>query len=243
MPPQLTKYQVLKKNWITHDVFELVIKKPEGTTFEGGQYMSIVIPGAGPGGRNLRRAYSIASSPENATIELCVKKVEGGPGTTYLSSLDAGSEFEAQMPFGDFVLEHDMSLPVIFISTGTGVAPMRSMVLSKAWDSSSEAAFLFGVRAEKDIFYPDFYPELSGGTTSLPIQSTKNIKVCLSRPETANWSGFKGRVTDYLKKMDWDFARSHYYLCGSGAMLTEVKEFLMGTHGVSKEQIHTEKYY
>ena len=42
--------------------------------------------------------------------------------------------------------------------------------------------------------------------------------------------------------MEWDFVQSHYYLCGSGAMIAEVKEFL-ATKGVDKEQIHTEKYF
>lgn len=234
----MRKWRVTARKNLTHDVFELKIARPEGMTFQAGQYISIVIPGAGPGGRNLRRAYSIASAPQWSDIELCVKLVDGGPGTTYLNSLQEGSEFEGQAPFGDFVLEHDQSAPCLFIGTGTGLAPLRAMVLSDEWKSKAPVGFLLGVRAEQDIIYP----ELFGNERPQQLQGQAHVKICLSRP-VGNWSGFKGRVTDYLREMDWDFARSHYYLCGSGAMIAEVKEILGNVKGVPKEQIHTEKYF
>lgn len=250
MAPPLLKWKVLSNRWITHDVFETRLARPVG--FEGfapGQYLSIVIPGAGPGGRNLRRAYSIASSPETPEIELCVKLVEGGPGTNYLVKLKEGEEIEAQAPFGHFVLDHDQNLPVLFIGTGTGIAPHRSMVMSKAWQPKAEVAFLLGVRDEKDILYPEMFPEFIGkGMKSHAAETNilhkwKHSRVCISRP-SGPWTGFKGRVTDYMKTemTDFDFGKAHYYLCGSGAMLTEVKDWLTAK-GVTKEQIHFEKYY
>ena len=240
-PPPLKNWRVLARKDLTHDVFELRLKRPNDASykieFRGGQYISIVIPGAGPGGRNLRRAYSIASAPEWDEVELCVKLVEGGPGTTYLNSLKIGDELQGQAPFGDFCLEHDQSLPALFIGTGTGLAPLRSMVLSTEWTAQGSIGFLLGVRAERDIIYP----ELFGADRPTQLQGHEHVKIALSRPE-GHWSGFKGRVTDYMRQMTWDFARSHYYLCGNGAMIAEVKKFLI-TKDVTKDQIHTEKYY
>ncbi len=234
-PPQMKNWKVLSRTDLTHDVFELKLARPADVTFKGGQYMSIVIPGAGPGGRNLRRAYSIASPPEYNEVELCVKTVAGGPGTTYLGSLKVGDELQAQAPFGDFYLEHDQELPALFIGTGTGLAPLRSMVLSNDWKSQAKLGFLLGVRDEKDIIYPEIFDELKKRPSTVAT-------ICLSRPADS-WKGFKGRVTDYIRALDWDFAKTHYYLCGSGAMLTEVKDFLMNHKSVPKDQIHTEKYY
>jgi ferredoxin-NADP reductase len=241
MSNELKKYKILDKKMLTHNVFELHLEKPTDTVFEAGQYMSIVVPNAGPNGRNLRRAYSIASAPEEETLSLCIKIVEGGPGTNYLYSLEVGSLIEAQLPFGHFVLNHDLNLPTVFISTGTGVAPFRSMLLSKKWKKNPNSHFLFGVRHENDIFYKEFYPELNNGNTILPI-NPENIKICLSQAST-NWHGFKGRVTEYLKQMDLDFQNTHFYLCGSGAMIADVKQYLMESKAVQKSQIHTEKYY
>ncbi len=251
MAPPLVNWKILSKKNLTHDVFELKVQRPEGFNFKAGQYISIVIPGAGPGGRNLRRAYSIASPPEWPEIEICIKLVQGGPGTTYLNSLNEGQEFQGQAPFGDFYLEHDQSLPTLFIGTGTGIAPLRSMILSNEWTSSAPAGFLLGVRSEKDIIYP----ELFSPNAPKPLSSQKHVQIALSRPEKSwpaavgqefHGHSYKGRVTNYIQDLDqnhgWDFAKSHYYLCGSGDMIAEVKNFLT-TKGVTKEQIHTEKYF
>ena len=233
----MNTWKVTGRKTLAQDVFELKLARPPGLTFQAGQYISIVIPGAGPGGRNLRRAYSIASAPEWNDIELCVKLVDGGPGTSYLNSLQPGLEFQGQAPFGDFCLEHDQNLPCLFIGTGTGLAPLRSMVLSNEWTSKAPTGFLLGVRSEQDIIYPELF------TDDRPAALRQDhVRICLSRPNDPNWSGFKGRVTDYMRQMDWDFAKSHYYLCGSGAMIAEVKD-LLTAKGVGKEQIHTEKYF
>lgn len=236
----MMKWRVLARKDLTHDVFELRLERPEGFQFKPGQYLSIVIPGAGPGGRNLRRAYSIASPPEWKEVELCVKLVESGPGTNYLNKLRAGDTLDAQAPFGDFVLDHDQNAPALFIGTGTGLAPLRSMVLSSEWKSSAPFGFLLGVRDERDIIYP----ELFGPSAPECFRNSDHTRICLSRP-TGQWVGFKGRVTDYLRDLEkngWDFSKTHVYLCGSGAMLAEVKEILAAKN-VDKELIHVEKYY
>jgi NAD(P)H-flavin reductase len=65
----------------------------------------------------------------------------------------------------------------------------------------------------------------------------------VSRPG-AQWTGFKGRVTDYMRGLPPDFpwAETDYYLCGNGDMITEIKALLQ-ERGVQKEAIHQEKYY
>src|SRR4051794_37022369 len=88
---------------LTPTVFETTFETDPPFNFVAGQFVSVVIPGAGPKGRDLRRAYSIASSPELRPIELCVKIVEDGPGTQYLYRLKPGDTFRAMAPYGDFV--------------------------------------------------------------------------------------------------------------------------------------------
>jgi ferredoxin-NADP reductase len=203
--------------------------------FEAGQFVSVVIPGAGPKGRDLRRAYSIASGPEVHPIELCVKLVEGGPGTNYLYKLREGSEFKGYAPYGDFVYRKHSSKNACFIATGTGIAPFRSMVFSKKYlqDPPQKAFCLLGVRTESELIYVDEFKNMP------------NMKFvpAVSQPEGA-WDGFKGRVTDYLRGLGSDFPwlETEFYLCGSGPMITEMKT-LLGEKGVQKEHIHVEKYY
>lgn len=236
MAPPLRRWKLKSRNNLTHDVFELKFEKPNDFVFQAGQYLSIVIPGAGPGGRNLRRAYSIASAPQWPEIELCIKLVENGPGTKYLNSLRVGDEIEGQAPFGNFCLNHDQNLPVLFIGTGTGVAPLRGMILSTEWVGGGPVGFLLGVRHEQDIIYSELFQK------NQVVKNQQFFEIALSRP-SETWKGFHGRVTNYIKNINWDFTHSHYYLCGSGAMITEVKDWLMKEKNVTKEQIHTEKYF
>ena len=42
---------------------------------------------------------------------------------------------------------------------------------------------------------------------------------------------------------EWDWARTHYYLCGSGPMILEIEAWLLNDKGVGKTQIHKEAYF
>lgn len=227
--------QIKSRRMLTPTVFELIFEPQGVLSFQGGQFISIIIPGAGPNGRDLRRAYSIASSPESAQVELCIKRVEGGPGTTYLYQLEEGSAFRGLAPYGDFVYEPQTGRHALFIATGTGIAPFRAMVHSELYRKSPpvSATCLLGVRTEDEVLYSEEFSKVSG-LRWVPI---------VSRPE-GSWTGFRGRVTDYLRGLGVDFpwSQTDYYLCGNGEMIKEVRAIL-AEKGVGKDSIHQEKYY
>ena len=220
---------------ITPTVFELGFEADKPVTFKAGQFISVIIPGAGPKGRDLRRAYSIASAPQVRPIELCVKLVGDGPGTNYLYSLKPGDKFRGFAPYGDFIYKTKPSRHACFIATGTGVAPFRSMVFSEDFDTDRplSSTCLLGVSNEKETLYSD----------EMSTHSKLRWVVAVSRP-MGDWKGFKGRVTDYLRSLGSDFPwlETDYYLCGNGAMIDETK-LLLADKGVTKEMIHQEIYY
>jgi ferredoxin-NADP reductase len=220
---------------LTPTVFELTFETDKPFEFQAGQFISCVIPGAGPKGRDLRRAYSIASAPEVRPVELCVKVVEEGPGTQYLYKLRPGDTFRGFAPYGDFVYEAKAARHAMFIATGTGIAPFRSMALSQQYRDAPpvSAECLLGVRGEEELLYVD-------DMSRLP--SLKWV-TAVTRPKDG-FSGFRGRVTDYLRQLGPEFPwlETDYYLCGNGEMIKEVKE-LLAAQGVDKESVHQEKYY
>jgi NAD(P)H-flavin reductase len=220
---------------LTPTVFELLFDPSPEFEFEAGQFVSVIVPGAGPGGRDLRRAYSIASGPQVRPVELCVKLVEGGPGTNYLHSLREGTSFRGMAPYGDFVYEPKEGRHALFIATGTGIAPFRSFVHSKEYREAPplSTTCLLGVRHEEELLYMDEMSRVAG---------LKWVPV-VSQPKGA-WRGFKGRVTDYLREHagEIDWGRTEFYLCGNGAMISEIKTIL-AEKGVAKESLHQEKYY
>lgn len=220
---------------LTPTVFETLFETDQPIQFTAGQFVSVIIPGAGPKGRDLRRAYSVASSPELRPIELCIKIVEDGPGTQYLYRLRPGDTFKAVAPYGDFVYEPKPMRHICFIATGTGIAPFRSMVTSKHYldNPPLSAHCLLGVRTEDELLYEDTFNQVPG-LRFIPAVSQA----------TPAWKGFKGRVTDYMRSLGDDFpwTETEYYLCGHGGMINEIKAFLT-EKGVHKESFHQEIYY
>ena len=221
---------------LTPTVFETHFQTNLPLEFLAGQFVSVIIPGAGPSGRDLRRAYSIASSPETKPIQLCIKIVEEGPGTQYIHQLRAGSTFKVMAPYGDFLYKPKPNRHACFIATGTGIAPFRSMMTSKHFKENPplSSLCLLGVRTEDELLYENIFK-------SLP--NAEHIQA-VSQP-TAAWNGFKGRVTDYLRGItlsDFPWLETEYYLCGHGGMINEVKAFL-ADKGVLKDSLHQEIYY
>ncbi|NDD92818.1 FAD-dependent oxidoreductase, partial [bacterium] len=220
---------------LTPTVFEISFNPIPAISFEAGQFISIIVPGAGPHGRDLRRAYSIASAPQARPIELCVKLVDGGPGTNFLYRLRPGDHFRGMAPYGDFTHETKPGRHSCFIATGTGIAPFRSMILSQAFQSAPpmSSTCLLGVSEESEVLY-DSEMRAVPGLRWVPA---------VSRPK-GDWKGFRGRVTDYLRSLGMDFPwlETDYYLCGSGAMIDEVKQIL-SQKGVAKDAIHQEVYF
>jgi len=237
MPAKEYQCEVKSFKMITPTVFELGFDTSEPVEFEAGQFFSIVIPGAGPKGRDLRRAYSIASPPEKRPIELCVKLVEGGPGTNFLIKLRPGDRFRAFASYGDFTYEPKEGRAACFIATGTGIAPFRSMVFSKKFQETlpTQSFCLLGVREEEEVIYTDEF-------TSVP--GLKWVAAVSKPSHQGTWKGFKGRVTDWLRAQGSDFpwSTTEFYLCGNGAMIDETKA-LLAERGVDKASIHQEIYY
>ncbi len=235
MKPTEFQCQIKSFKQLTPTVFETAFEAHQPLPFNAGQFVSVIIPGAGPSGRDLRRAYSIASPPEAQSIELCVKVVEDGPGTQYLYSLRPGDQLRAMAPYGTFVYEHKPGRNICFVATGTGIAPFRSMALSQNFQQNPPARgfCLLGVRTEDEILYAETFG-------SIP---NMEFIPAVSRA-TENWKGFRGRVTDYLRGLDGSFPwlETEFYLCGHGGMINEIKTLLL-ERGVQKHSIHQEIYY
>jgi CDP-4-dehydro-6-deoxyglucose reductase len=154
-----------------------------------------------------------------------------------LIKLRPGDRFRAFATYGDFTYEPKVGRAACFIATGTGIAPFRSMVFSKAFQENAptQAFCLLGVREEEEVIYTDEFRGVPGLTWVAAV----------SRPsDNGTWTGFKGRVTDWLRAQGESFPwkETEFYLCGNGAMIDETKA-LLAERGVEKSSIHQEIYY
>lgn len=221
---------------LTHDVraIELRLLEPSDITFKAGQFISFEIPKQGlplP----VTRPYSIASPPsQRERILLILNLVQGGPGSNYLFGLRKDSRTEFKGPAGAFYLRDDGARDLLFVATGTGIAPLRSMILAQLERATTQSVTLFwGLRSQRDLYHQE---ELSALALAHPKFS---YVTTLSRSEPG-WEGVSGRVTTLIEQRISSVRNLAVYLCGGSGMLNDVTARL---HPKGLCPIYREKYY
>lgn len=208
---------------------------PPGKTmhFKSGQFVQVFVPVEGDKPR--RTSYSIASSPIHETyFELCVTHVEGGKSSTYLHSLKTNDKVTVMGPLGKFQMPEPLQREPVFVCTGSGVAPFRSMISNLIETKFSKNIYLiFGNRFDGDIIYQKDWEALGGTHPNFKYLFT------LSKPE--KWKGEKGYVQDKIQNFVPDLKNKDYFICGLSNMINGVQEKLLSL-GVPAAQIHFEKF-
>ena len=220
---------------LTHDVrqIDFTLVDPPSIPFAPGQFISFEIDRPGSA-IPATRPYSIASAPRQVgRIQIVLNRVPGGPGSSYLFNLEKGFNTTFKGPIGSFTLRKN-TRDVLFVATGTGIAPIRSMLWALADEvSTRRITLLWGLRSERDLYYQD---ELAALQNRLPSFASTTT---LSQP-AGSWSGTVGRVVPLVAKDVVDVTNLDVYLCGNGAMIREVRNIIR-TKGLCP--IYTEQYY
>lgn len=216
--------------------FKLVFDPGTVFDFEGGQFLNIIIPET-PERKQLKRAYSIASPPIwKGYLDLCIKLVPGGVGTGYLWTLKEGDKLTIQGPLGRFTAPNPLPKKLIYVSTGTGIAPFRATfhVLLQQ-NAPVEIWNIFGNRFVEDILYREEFEELA--------KKHKNFHniFTVSKPKPGQWNGETEYVQHMLRKYVTSPAGTSIYICGLTNMINEVNKTALEI-GFTKEQVHFEKY-
>jgi len=229
--------RVVSARTLSSTVRELCFAAGPEFTFVPGQWISLRIPQ--PGGEEIGRSYSIASPPRgDGTFEIAVTRVEGGPASNQLHHVEVGTEYRMSVAQGFFTLA-PVERPVLMVATGTGVAPLRSMLL--AADARGELSrqpfvLLFGGRTEGDRLYCDDFAALAAR------HATFVYDAALSRPSDA-WTGSKGyvqlHVPSHVRRLG---VPCDVYVCGVSRMVRDVRTVLKEQLGLTREHIHTERY-
>ena len=215
--------------------FWVELPEMETFSFKAGQFVTLDLPIHEQ--RNKRwRSYSIASMPDKSNvIELVVVHVEGGTASKYIfSNINVGSTFTLRGPQGVFVLPDRIEKDIYMISTGTGIAPFRSMLhyINFHQVPHKEINLIFGTRKREDLLYADEMRELEKMIPDFIYRPT------LSREE---WEGDTGYVHSIYEKLCVDKKPAMFMLCGWRAMIDEAKERILKL-GYDKKDIHIEIY-
>lgn len=213
--------------------FELKFDGGRALDFTAGQFAVVLCPKEGTW---IRRAYSIASEPgKKDRFDLVVKLVQGGVVTNWFWGLKEGARFRVHAPFGKFILPERIDFDVIFVATGTGIAPFRSMIRHLLPAGFRRRIWLlFGSRYEKMIPYQAEWLELAARHPNFTYIPT------ISRP-SPDWKGETGYVQTKIEKFFAQPAGRRVYICGLNEMIQAAQEALL-KQGFKKEQIACEKY-
>jgi len=221
---------------LTYDVREITLRllEPGQIAFKAGQFISfeVVHPRLN---QPVTRPYSIASPPsQRDQVTLLLNLVPNGPGSTYLFSLREGDETQFKGVTGSFYLRDEDERDFLFVATGTGIAPIRSMLYDLLDKNFPRSITLFwGLRSQKDLYYQDELATLAKRFASFTAVAT------LSRPENG-WHGEVGRVTTLVEDRIASVKNLAVYLCGSSGMLKDVSE-IVNKKGLCP--IRREKWY
>ena len=210
------KIQSIEK--LNDSVIKVILRLPPNSNFiyNSGQYGNITRG-------QLKRSYSIANAfKENGLLVFFIKQYENGLMSKYwFNDAKLNDLLQVEGPLGSFFLRENEMENIIFLATGTGVAPIKAILenISETIQKFTNTTFwlLTGARNEKDLFWDpnEFSSVLS--LTYIPVLSNGSD----------NWKGERGYVQDVLIKQNIRLSNAQVYACGSNKMIESARKTLI----------------
>ena len=233
---ELKRYRALVADaeMLTRDTrrLALTLADPERMSFRAGQYVQVEVPA--DDGLALR-AYSI-SSPQGqcGAIELVVRLVPGGLGSTWLHRVRPGDTVWLTGPYGDFRISDEPDMELVCVAGGCGLAPIRSLVHSVLHHRAARACWVFvGCRTPQDALYRDELRRLADEHDTLRVI----YAVSGATPGRTDWDGDCGLIHTVVDRHLPDGARRQAFLCGPEEMVQAASDVLI-RKGVPARSIH-----
>jgi ring-1,2-phenylacetyl-CoA epoxidase subunit PaaE len=194
-------------------------------------------------GEEVRRTYSLCSSPLDNTWKVAVKKVDGGLFSSFANeTLKEGDELEVMEPVGKFYSELNSSNKKNYLAfaAGSGITPVISIIKTTLrTEPGSAFTLVYGNRSRSSII---FFEELEGLKNKF-IDRFSLINI-LSRERTDSSINFGridiGKLTELEKLIDYK-TMDDIFICGPEEMIFCVKNFLEQKE-ISSKKIHFELF-
>jgi len=211
-------YVIEQVRHLTESTYVLRFSR-NGMEFNPGQHLVLGLPGSSD-----LREYSIYSGTEDDFLEVLIKEVDDGMVSRQLKNIRAGDRLVVRGPYGFFLTKSSIGklARLLFISSGTGIAPFHSFIRS---NPDLDYRIIHGIRQMEEAY-------------DLQDYRKDKILVCTSRDTRGD---FEGRLTDYLREAKFDTDRQ-VYLCGNSNMIFDAMDILR-VRGIPQRQIFTEVYF
>jgi len=239
LPVQDFAAAVTRIEALTPTIKGIWLKLDAPMRFQAGQYINLELP-ADLGSR----AFSIANPPENADgeaseIELNIRIVPGGKGTTYIhEEMKAGDRITLSGPYGRFFVKKSAEMPMLFMAGGSGLSSPRSMILDLLLqDCTHPITLVYGQRTLSELYYHDEFLALAR-----EYPNFRYVPVLSGEAADSAWEGLRGYVHEAARAVfNNDFRGNKAYLCGPPLMIESCISTLMQGR-LFERDIYTEKF-
>ena len=195
------------------DVIVLQLKLPanEKLEFLAGQYLDFLLRDGS------RRSFSMANPPHAGEfLELHVRHVAGGQFTDHVfGKMKERDILRFEGPLGTFFLREESDKPIVFVASGTGFAPIKS-IIEQAFHAGIERpmTLYWGGRRPKDLYMDAVARQWAAGHANF-----KYVPVISDALPEDGWSGRAGFVHRAVMEDFPDLSACQVYACGVPVMV------------------------
>lgn len=212
----------------TNKIIEVILRFPPTTNFRflEGQYLDVIQD-------NIRRSYSIASTSNKTEVCLLIKRFENGKMSDYwFNHAKENDLLRIEGPKGTFFLK-DTSKTMLFFATGTGIAPIMSIL------NSLEEDVNYIQKNPINLYWGNRYPEEFIWQPDFKKIKVNFNKVCSIPNE--DWLHYTGYVQNVALKNHHDLVNCSVYACGSSAMIHSAKQVFTNS-GLPENQFYSDAF-
>lgn len=210
-------------------------------SFAPGQYLTLRTT---MDGEEVRRSYSICSSPDDRELRIAVKKVDGGAFSSWaLEELKSGDELDVMTPTGRFGVAHtpDQARIHVGFAAGSGITPIMSIVRGILAREPNSRFFLFyGNRTTNGILFREALEELKDrfmgrfSVFHVLSQEEQDLHILYGRLD-------REKIEVLLRAMVPAAAIDHVFVCGPVAMSEEIEKTCLDM-GIPAGRVHVERF-
>lgn len=233
---------LIKKSVFPNDVdlFHFSLDDPKTIVFTPGQYIILKVP---QGASFVNRLYSIASaSTQTDSFELLIKRVPGGLASNYINTFVVGQRVQFSGPAGQFSLKNT-PLTKVFLTTGTGIAPIRCFILSNKGHAQKYHLF-WGMSSLADLYLLDELKDLAKNNPRFEFSVCLSKETVLEKINEADRPFFRlGHVNEAALGLMKGLPQNslEFYICGRREVVESLREYLY-THGIDHSLVYFERY-
>jgi NAD(P)H-flavin reductase/ferredoxin len=225
---------VYRVNRPADDVYTLLLRFPAGirARFRAGQYLRIAM------GDGDTRNFSMANAPrESDGVQLHIRRIPGGQfSDRVLARLAKGDKLEVEIPFGEFYLRTGTDKPMVCLATGTGFAPIKSIVEDLiARGNTRQVRLYWGGRRQQDLYLSSLAEKWQARIPWLKFTPV------LSEPD-AGWQGATGLVHEIVLRDIPDLSAWQVYACGNPLMIRNAQRDFEARAGLRDGQFFADPF-